>query len=418
MIEIILFFCLAIFILSSLICCKYKGYGYIPIFFSCYFIFILIIPAFFHVEKNIYPFYGLSYSFEDQFNASIILLFFSIFFWLGFFLKRPSRRKKNDINDIVKIDRTRFFLIYFLIFLLLAFYIFSHGIDSFLVRRSEFDRGDFGSNSVIADIILSSFKSLSFGAVFYLIALKSKINKMIWVVCFLLSLSFFLIINYPLALSRFMFFSYIIVILCFYIPPSFKSKLLIFTIFGLGITTIFPYFSYITRGDTDDKFSINMLEYYQSSGDFDGFQSIVNSVLYVDKYGYTFGTQIVSSIFSFIPRSIWTSKAEPTGLITASAAGYDFTNISSPLPAEFYIDFGILGVIFFSFTFGCFLRSFDGKRLNDNKINLRYIISILLISLIPIISRGSLLAILNSVYAEIFIFCLLYCIFFKKIRLK
>lgn len=418
MIQIILFFCLIIFILSSLICCKYKGYGYIPIFFSAYFIFILIVPAFFHVEKNIYPFYGLSYSFDNQFTASVILLLFSIFFWIGFFLKRKLPKEMNYINYVGGVDKTRFFLVYLFILLLLLFSVSNYGVESFLVKRSEFDRETFGDNSAVRELILASLKSLSFGAIFYLLAFKSKVNSFMWIIYFLLSSILFFIINYPLALPRFIFFSYIIVIFCFYIPPSLKSKFLVLTIFGLGITTIFPYFSYITRGDMDNEFSINMLEYYQSSGDFDGFQSIINAVVYVEKYGYTFGSQIISSIFSFVPRSIWNSKSEPTGAISASAAGYDYINISSPLPAEFYIDFGIFGVILFSLIFGYFLRFFDQKSLNGNKINLNFIISVLLISLIPIISRGSLLAILNSIYAEIFVFALLYFLIFKKIRLK
>ena len=105
--------------------------------------------------------------------------------------------------------------------------------------------------------------------------------------------------------------------------------------------------SHITRGEGD--FQLDLFKYYQSSGDFDGFQSIINTVIYVNTYGFSYGNQIISSILSFIPRSIWASKADPTGSVAASAAGYEYVNISAPLPAEFFIDFGFIGLIYFFF---------------------------------------------------------------------
>lgn len=418
MVLLLLSLSLIIFLFSSYIAITYKGYGYLPVFFSSYFIFILIIPAYFHIINNVFPFYGMSYSSEHQLYASLILLVFSIFFWFGFFVDSSNNKiiQKNNSYNYFKINNYRFFVVQYIciFFILMSVVIF--GIESFLVKRGEFDRSVFGEESMFRELFLNGIKSLSFASLFYLIIYKKYLTGLLWCFTILLSLLLFLIVNYPLSLPRFVLFSYLIAFYCYYFKPSLKAKLIVILSFAFGITTLFPYISYLTRGDGDFKFDI--FNYYQSSGDFDGFQSIINTVIFVEKHGYTFGNQIISSFLSFIPRSLWLNKGEPTGSIAAESAGYDFLNISSPMPAEFYIDFGYVGLIFFSFFFGWFIRFLDKKIKNYQEINLSYILSIIIISLIVIVARGPILGVLNNVYIEIFIFSILYWLFFLKFKIR
>lgn len=414
MIELFLYLTLSIFGISSLICCTRKGYGFTPIFFSMYFIFILIIPAMFHVDRNIFPFYGMSYSIGHQFYAVILLLIFSIFFWIGFFIKKNKKilEKCNDIN----LDKRRFFLIIFFCLIFLIGSILYYGVDTFMVRRSEFNSDVFGENSSIKSLITTFLRSLSFGVFFYLVIFKKYLKGVFWWGYFFSALIIFFVVNYPLALPRFIFFGYLICFFLFYFNPSFKNKSLLFLVFGLGITTLFPLTSHLTRGEGD--FNLNIAEYYASSGDFDSFQSIINCIIYVEKNGFELGNQMLSSVLGFIPRSVWTGKGDPTGAITAAAAGYEYVNISSPLPAEFFIDFGFLGLIVFSFLFGYFLRYLDQNMLFNKKFSFIFLISLCLTSLIVIISRGALLAIINVVYSEIFIFAILYLLCIYKFKIK
>lgn len=78
--------------------------------------------------------------------------------------------------------------------------------------------------------------------------------------------------------------------------------------------------------------------------DFDGFQQIINTLAYVQESGYTFGNHILSGIGFFVPRSIWEDKAEPASYAIAESAGYSWTNLSLPLHAEFYLEFGWMGM--------------------------------------------------------------------------
>ena len=324
--------------------------------------------------------------------------------------------KKSKINYEFKINKYRFFFVQYLSLFVIIISILIFGIDSFLVKRGEFDRSAFGEESIFRELFLNGIKSLSFACLFYFIIYKKYLKSFFWFFSILVTFSLFMIVNYPLSLPRFILFSYLIAFYCYSFRPNFKTKSIVILSFAFGITTLFPYMSYLTRGEGDFKFDI--FNYYQSSGDFDGFQSIINTVIFVDKYGYTFGNQIISSFLSFIPRSLWLNKGEPTGSIAAEAAGYDFLNISSPLPAEFYIDFGYIGLIFFSFSFGWFIRFVDKKISNYSEKNLSYILSIIVISLIVIVARGPILGVLNNAYIEILIFSILYWLFFLKLKIR
>lgn len=82
-----------------------------------------------------------------------------------------------------------------------------------------------------------------------------------------------------------------------------------------------------------------------TNGDFDSFQQIDNAVLFVKDDGYRWGAQALGLIGFAVPRSLWTGKAEPTGVLLAQHQSYPFTNLSAPLWAEAYVDFGWAFVI-------------------------------------------------------------------------
>lgn len=415
MIQIFLFLSLFIFIFSLIVVSIKSKYGYLSVFFSLYFILILIIPAFFHVNANIFPFYNLSYEYDDQLHSAIILLVFTSFFWIAFFLTPISiKYKKNDL--IKKLNIYRFMMVMWIILIILTLAMFFYGISTFTVLRKDFSTESLGGSDSTRETVLSLLRATSFFSIFFLLIYRKMIGKIYWYFTFLWSSFLFFIFNYPLALSRFLFFSYLIVLFCYYVNVSKKSKISIIFIFSVGVTTIFPFFSFITRGEGDFIESLN--GYYRNSGDFDGFQSIINCVIYTSKFGFTLGNQLLSSILSFVPRSIWIEKAQPTGSVTAAAAGYDFLNISAPLPSEFYIDFGFFGLIIFSILLGFIIRKIDYVIIYENKFGLKFILSLIVVSLIPILSRGSILAVMNVFYAEIVVCSLMYFLFFIKVKFK
>ena len=61
---------------------------------------------------------------------------------------------------------------------------------------------------------------------------------------------------------------------------------------------------------------------------------------------------LLSALFFFVPRTVWPQKSIGTGGESAMYEGYPFINISSPLPSEFYVDFGMVGLVVLSTLFG------------------------------------------------------------------
>ncbi len=79
--------------------------------------------------------------------------------------------------------------------------------------------------------------------------------------------------------------------------------------------------------------------------DFDAHQILMTLIKYTDDVGICYGKNILSALAFIVPRSIWTEKMNPTGLMLAESYNATFTNISAPLVGEFYFAFSWFGVI-------------------------------------------------------------------------
>lgn len=98
-----------------------------------------------------------------------------------------------------------------------------------------------------------------------------------------------------------------------------------------------------------------------ASMDFDGFQQAANAQIFVDDRGHTLGHYVLSAVLFFLPRSIWEGKAIPASFDVASNRGYSFTNLSLPLHAELFVEFGIIGMVAAMVAFGIFARRTDSS---------------------------------------------------------
>jgi hypothetical protein len=89
----------------------------------------------------------------------------------------------------------------------------------------------------------------------------------------------------------------------------------------------------------DHYFSIN----------YDSWANIYTAIEVVKVHGLQWGHQLLGSLLFFVPSSIWSAKPLATGIFLADylIANYSmwFTNLSAPLVAEGYLDFGPAGVV-------------------------------------------------------------------------
>lgn len=351
--------CLLLFLFASIIIITRKRYGLIGIGFCIYWLLFFITPGLMHVNMGIFPFYLMSYNDVHIEKAALTVLLFTGLSLLGFFFG-PAISLTRNRPTTGPINKTNFVTFIALSVILQTSIIFVFGLDFFVSTRGEFSstHTDLGSMKVA---MLGFFRPLSFlSLVIFLIFAKSIFSRVTLILYLCILLTLFLIINYPLALPRYIFFSYILASVYIFVPNGTKVKLSLFAAFFIGVTTVFPIFSQISRGDGTIS-GLNTYEYYSSSGDFDGLQSTINTVKYVEDKGHTWGHQLLGALFIFIPRQQWESKPIATGSIAAENSGYDFLNISSPLVAEIYIDFGWPGLILISFLTGWALRVVDKK---------------------------------------------------------
>ncbi|HEY0248651.1 MAG TPA: hypothetical protein VGC45_10355 [Gryllotalpicola sp.] len=158
-----------------------------------------------------------------------------------------------------------------------------------------------------------------------------------------------------------------------------------------GIAFLFPALNAFRRVGGTFSIGGSVVSSLQS-GDYDAFQQIGNTVLYVQDVGHSYGRQLLTALLFFIPRSVWPGKSLDTGVIVAAHQGYAFTNLSAPLQAEAYIDGGFPLVIVLFVGFGLLTGLFE-RRTRDASSASSFVA--LLVPLVAayqlIVLRGSLL---------------------------
>jgi hypothetical protein len=124
---------------------------------------------------------------------------------------------------------------------------------------------------------------------------------------------------------------------------------------------IFPYsdlFRYQYNSKILDVYKSYSIEnIITEKGDFDSFQQILNTVVYVNESGLEYGQQVIGTLLFWVPRSIWQTKPIPSGMLISQEIGYSNINLSLPLWGEIYLDAGLFGVILFFLLYGSISNS-------------------------------------------------------------
>ncbi|MFD7028031.1 hypothetical protein ACFWAR_08375 [Streptomyces sp. NPDC059917] len=79
--------------------------------------------------------------------------------------------------------------------------------------------------------------------------------------------------------------------------------------------------------------------------DYDQIGMFANTITFSNSGpGHFYGRQLAGSIFFAVPRSVWPGKPRDTGVMVGQWMGTVNTNLSSPIWAELWLDFGPLGM--------------------------------------------------------------------------
>ena len=201
-----------------------------------------------------------------------------------------------------------------------------------------------------------------------------------WKLMSLILLLATLILNNPISTARFKVGT-IILGLFFVLPWRRWSGAA--TVGGLVFALLFVFpFVDLFRNTLDARLSDRVaqsstVKELTENGDFDAFQMIVNSVSVVDRSGYQLGRQIGGAFLFWVPRSMWPDKPIATGQWVAENNGYGFTNLSSPLWAELYVDGGWLLLIVGFVGYGYLVRTIDRWHALSSRVGTPQVVSII-----------------------------------------
>jgi hypothetical protein len=210
----------------------------------------------------------------------------------------------------------------------------------------------------------------------------------------------YLITNFPLALARNWQFGTLIAFLIIYVK-GWRPWLRLGLAAGMFLT-MFSLFQWlhVLRQETLSRLDFDFADpiAYLKNMDFDGFQTSMNAVLYTEYHGHTFGRQLLSAALFFVPRDVWPDKGVSSGQMIGEALGYRFTNLSTPFPAEAYVDFSFAGVILAGLGVGYVYRRLDyvlGAAIAFGRPSLHLILVALIAGFSMFLMRGSLYAVTN-----------------------
>jgi hypothetical protein len=163
-------------------------------------------------------------------------------------------------------------------------------------------------------------------------------------------------VNLPTSTPRFYAFTLYLSLLFVVFPPKpsralFYGLLMLLALAGSALMeafrTAFVEFTFSRLDPT-----------YLFVGHFDGYENFMLGIEYIERAGLQWGRQLAAVLFFWVPRAVWAEKPIATG--TEIAEQYLSTlvdersnvNISSPLPMEGYVDFGVLGIALYAAVFG------------------------------------------------------------------
>ena len=334
--------------------------------------------------------WGLRIGEEDIIRANLLILTWLIFYNFGAFLA-SNRYWKIKTAEFSAISKKSIMTLWWITIIVSALIVVKNG---FRIEEISFSDSDNQAIGLLVNHSLVAF--MTFSTLITVLWFKnngySKIYPLISIICLLLTC-------FPTSLSRYAagaIYVCLLVNLC----PWFQKKHRFVFLMILGIMLLFPImglYRYRSIAEVSINEIINQLfsvKEYFSTANYDAYQLLIASTQFVNLYDITCGLQLLGALLFFVPRQIWSSKPVGSGNYISEMLGLTFKNISCPLVAESYINFGVIGVILFALVLGFLFRKIDNTFWMYVKGKFSYI-SLLYFYLLPytlFLCRGDLMS--------------------------
>lgn len=323
-----------------------------------FFAMFMALPAAVQIRRNSYPFGG-SYDAEELNAGFLVVALGMLCFLVGMGLvsarSRPSINRGLTTESIPRQVTSRR-AVQLAMRMSLVFTAIAAGLGAMVGPGLLFTaRGDEAEGSSGAVQLLLVARSLALVALLlWVIAIRRsdqrRTHKGIWLGLVLVAGVAF-VLNFPAALPRFQLLGIVlavVVLLADFHRPLVKS---LFT----GVATFFLLYLFapvkdLRSGALAQSFTPNAISQwdpgeYLLTVDFDGFKQTVDTLIYYSEASLRFGANFLGVLLFWVPRSLWPGKPVHTGQIVSEGLGYWYNNVSSPLPAEAFASWGIVGVM-------------------------------------------------------------------------
>ena len=227
----------------------------------------------------------------------------------------------------------------------------------FVTERHEL-ADDLENNGMLGYFLTGSKMIFLAGAIYAINVWKSN-RRLFWLgMRVAITLMVFVVFN-PFSNPRYIFLSAYLAVLGSWLPLRRYAMAALVVLGPILIFVVLPLTKVMFNSDALSREATRNTKDYLVSTEFDAFQQSMNSVAYVEANGYNYGAQLLAAPLFWVPRSVFADKPESSGVEVASFMGYIYLNLALPLYAEFYLAFGLAGILVFGFLWGILLRKAD-----------------------------------------------------------
>lgn len=392
---------IVLFVTQLLASTNNHSFGFKVIFWTFNLFFFGLAP-FYQYVSNSYI-WGYRASDREYVINNVYILFWSIVYIIGtkikFGKRKQAKTKYKKLIENVEYDyvirRNCLNVMLILSVLVVAYYMIFVGYENMFFRNTSVNKAlkEIKPLLLLEDHI---FKNITLFT-FVLHIVRAKQQKILSIQLLISAISF-LITNFPTGITRFAMAAIYAGLIIIVIDNTRKGRWFI-TVFILALVVVFPAID-IFRSEnlfesvTDFGATIKQqIEGVYTTGDYDSYSMFINVRRYIKFFDFSYGRQLLGAALFFVPRAIWSSKPSGTGSTVFLALHPEFTNVSAPLIAEGYVDFGIIGVVVYALINGVVNAWADRKYwTSENPLSKERIVYPFLIIQFFFLLRGDLMS--------------------------
>lgn len=309
-----------------------------------------------------YSVWGFPLSTADYLTTNLMLTVWGVLFafFSGLRSNSAAYDQRRFFASMPEIDARMEARAFFLAVLATAVVISLVGFEN-LFTRDAFSAGLDKTMGLLFDKAIRPIPVFSFVLILVRAKQRGKANFALFA-----SFALVLIACFPAAMARYNMACIYGGILLLALAPLFERQGLFPVLFLVAFLVLFPAAnSYRWESFTLSMFWDAVLDAAGNLSrgfcavDYDAYSMIARSLRYVDSFGATGGYQLIGSLLFFVPRALWPTKPEGSGNLVCAAQGQTQLNISSPLPAEGIVNFGVVGLALFAIAAALICRVVD-----------------------------------------------------------